>query len=54
MCQNRIAYYDIYKSKTDSKFTSKDKGKSKSNTEEKKISNAIITEEEAVVMLGKI
>ena len=53
-CQKKTAYYDTYKSKTDSKFASKDKGKGKSKAKEKEISNAIVTEEEAVVTFGKL
>jgi hypothetical protein len=53
-CQNKTAYYDTYKSKTDGKAASKDKGKGKGKAEEKKISNAIVAEEEAAVMFGKI
>ena len=53
-CQNMIAYYNTYKSKTDGKFASKDKGKGKSKIEEKKISNAIVTEEKTAVIFEKI
>ena len=53
-CQNKTAYYDTYKSKADGKTASKDKGKGKGKAEEKKISNAIVAEEEAAVMFGKI
>jgi len=53
-CHNKTAYYDTYKTKTDGKFASKNKGKGKSKAEEKKISNAIVTEEEAAVMFRKI
>ena len=52
--QNKTAYYNTYKSKTNGKFASKEKGKGKSKAEEEKISNPVVTEEEAAVMFRKI
>ena len=53
-CQNKTAYYDTYKSKTDGKFTLKDKGKGKSKAGEKKISNAVVIEKEVAAIFRKI